>query len=208
MSDTQTSHFRIESIDDFLPLIRSFYGSGNWGSQWIFRGQSKTREEWPLIPKAGRYESGFFQTHMHGTRTSCLTPNEQEWKKLDRYGYTSPPDMRVFSAWCNQAIAYINLPDDEWERLALAQHYDLATRLLDWTKNPLVALFFAACNDEEKDGAVYAIDPPGGLVTKERFEDIKEIKVYEPKPRHFYISSKSAKPSNASSCICFCQSKA
>ncbi len=41
----------------------------------------------------------------------------------------------------------------EW--LTLMQHYGLPTRLLDWTSNLLVALYFACEKDFDKDGALF-----------------------------------------------------
>ncbi len=55
-----------------------------------------------------------------------------------------------------RAIPYISTrPENDWEWLALAQHYGLPTRLLDWTRNPLVALYFACRNNQKSDGVVY-----------------------------------------------------
>jgi hypothetical protein len=69
--------------------------------------------------------------------------------------------MYVFKEWASRAVAYAErFPDNEWEQLALAQHYGLATRLLDWTTSPLVALFFAVAEENGEHGAVYAYYAP------------------------------------------------
>jgi hypothetical protein len=60
-----------------------------------------------------------------------------------------------------------------YERLITMQHYGMPTRLLDITRNPLVAIFFA-CNNwdaKDSDGTIYTFEQPKKKSDFLNFED-------------------------------------
>ncbi|HCG6770825.1 FRG domain-containing protein [Vibrio parahaemolyticus] len=77
--------------------------------------------------------------------------------KVGRKPYSNSSEEVIFKAWKRRANEFIReQPKSDWEWLAIAQHHGLATKLLDWSYNPLVAAFFAVSGgDEDLDAKIF-----------------------------------------------------
>lgn len=75
---------------------------------------------------------------------------------------------------------------DDWGLLCIAQHHGAATRLLDWSANPLVALWMALAETPSKDQThayVYAFEAKNEWLVKESEKDpfkTKRTRILQP----------------------------
>ena len=85
---------------------------------------------------------------------------------VNKYGKNKEFDiLREFQAEACYIFRDIPTGEDEYfyKWAEYAQHFGVPTRLLDWTSNPLVALFFA-CNSGKSDAAIRILNEKNTLI--------------------------------------------
>lgn len=149
--------YRMYRIESFADFIEFVGLSVLLGGERFFRGQGM---DWPLLPTIAR----------DGADSLAL-----EREKV------------LLRAFKRQAPLYSSMaPANDWEWLALAQHHGLPTRLLDWTRNPLAALWFALDQASTQPAVVWMFEPNDAYVIKEGAETGSPFagtytQIYEPR---------------------------
>lgn len=124
------------SFEDFISRIAVYDGEHT-----IYRGVKHA--DYDLTPRLGRVELKQSKDPFH-------------------------EEKNLFQWFVDRGRPYISIDpetSDDWSMLSLAQHHGLPTRLLDWTRNPLVALYFAVEIEHQEheltahheDSAVYVL---------------------------------------------------
>lgn len=135
---------------------------------FLYRGQPES--DWPVNCSAVRRLTGFATSPIEAQLIDQILVGYLEYLigKARKRGFT-PSDLDESAA--------------DLELMAHLQHQGAATGLIDFTRQPLAALWFACNESSDKDGAVYALPHP-------EVAEIKHRDVLEKRIQPFYDENK------------------
>lgn len=147
------NEIQIKSVSEYLSLLntlRNEYPCNGWWDNpsddtFLYRGVSKA--EYKLLPKIFR------------NTDIVIKMLDQEITFSNKTYLTDGKEFNILRHFATEAAAFRqDIREDDYLQWAeIAQHYGVPTRFLDWTTNPLVALYFTCLNNRLEDGAVWIL---------------------------------------------------
>lgn len=143
----------VNSIEE---IYKKVIYSGKYNG-YIFRGQGEANHK--LLPTLLRNE---YRTKFNKQSDLCIAELRaliMFFREANNHGLYVPPIPVFYKNYLSNyfdinemlnSFAYYWLPEDIIELAILAQHYGVKTRLLDWTRDIRIALYFA-CKEENDD---------------------------------------------------------
>ena len=114
------------------------------------------------------------------------------YPRIGRSGYSHPNrinfEKKIFLEFIRLSYPHLQGGSlNDWDYLAIAQHYFLPTRLLDWSGNPLVALWFAISDQSvpKPDRVVWCYSfKQEDIVNSETGDPFSQVKTMVYRPKH------------------------
>ena len=136
---------RLSEYIEYIERIGSYYPTGVIVNNpvinpFVYRGLSKT--SFSLLP-------GVLRKTQDNIGEQVIINNKYlAWND----------EQALLKSFIQEASGSVSIPTNDLFRWAeYAQHYGVPTRFLDWSSNPLVALFFACSSNEEDNGIVWML---------------------------------------------------